>query len=1122
MPSPQNILSNKVKLYVQKRDIDWEVDHLPPNARIYLFINGQPYSEYAAPIGGSLGDPIFSNEFGTARGQLSIPRNAEEKVLLGEVRLTFADNPTDLVKSTFAAESTFMAMDLDETFDLDRGATRSTRQPIPLSKVAGSSLKETDVFASNINRSSEKLDLVAQTFKVDPEKYPQGLFVSSVDLFFATKDRTLPISVEIRGTKEGIPVSNEYINGTYVRKYPDQIQLPSDDIVRALAIPSITAVATDTTGVDTTTSLARELVSYLDTLEFSTTTTIQASGNPIVAYQYSQDVNGVITATEVGTNTPANFNAIFVTATSSLPGYFIKRKNPSETYTLTKQADGTYLDPRNGAIYASKFTAGVNFMVRNGVLYRFTSAVPNTVDIVGLGDTPYDQVNLSVTDFGQNLLAEAGIQRYTTTQGSVEEVVFNTRAAPTGDAPAVFSKTDRRWGTFMNNHAVWENNIFATTFSRSYTVQFPVSGEYTIEYAVDNSLTLFVDGDVIIQNSPQNFGSSNKITRSFSAGVHTIAWTATNRGDVGGLAITISTVIEFSGTQQISPASGLLGSAGEFPATNFQFSYPIYLKPGTYALCVRSNSDKYNLATSRVDLPLVAGSASKKTESLAGALYRATNLGQRKPDTNEDLCFVLYKYRFDTGIRSLYLDNAAPASQFKYDMFKLKYTSLEFPELAFVKPLVSHTTEAGIAELAENVTVEKYVSLRNRKVIDSAGDSSLELVMQSNNPDLTPVIDKEKLVGIMVRNEIDPYEADTSAQELTPLEGIARARYVSKIVTLMPGFDSNGMEVRVDVNRKVGTDIEVFVKVLSANDTEVFAKRPWKKMNLVSNDGTKQFVGYSDTTYVTEYYQLLTPDLEYEGLSLEGTPGLYKDFNRYMVKVVFYSNNPVYVPKIRNLFASACIDVPSAVISALGPQLGTSTGLRLADLSDVSDRPATVGQALIWDGNQWKPSSGTAGNSLADLVDVDTSAVAGPAGQVLSHNLVWNPTEQIWKAVDASGYAGPPGPPGIQGPPGPPGTSADVASSIASLSTGSVGSYAFLKSISRITFNPGSTTSGSNLVYAGIKGNDYDGTISGVAGEWQGSPSNLSGTWRCMGYSLFADQFDDEGSNGITLWLRIS
>ena len=1024
MPSPQSVLTNRVKLYAQRRVVDWEVDHLPPKTQIYLFINGQSYSQYAAPLGGALGEPIFSDEFGSARGQLTIPRNAEDKVLIGEIRITFVDNPTDLASTSFSAESTFYALGLEEQFNQDQGGTRTTRQPISISRIAGGALKEIDILSNNINAVTERLDLVSQTFRVDATNYPQGLFLSSVDLFFASKDSVLPVSVELRKTIDGIPVSNEYLSGTYVRKYPDAVNLPAQDVINTLSLPSIVSTAT---GISSTSELAKKLVSYLDTIEFASSYTIQADGNPIVVYQYSQDVTGRITASEIGTKVIVNLNSIFVTASASLPGYFIKRKNPFETYSLTAQADGTFLDPRNNTVYTSQFSIGANFMVRNGVLYKFTEAVPNTVDIFGLGSAQtYDQVNLQLTDFGSNLLTEAGVSNYVTTTSTIVETIFNTRAAPAG-APAVFGKTDSRWGSFMNNYAVWESNIFDRDFSRSYIVNFPVTGTYDIQFAADNLVSIYLDGDLIVNQGGENFGTSSTVQRTISAGTHTLAWNATNINVIGGFAMLITTAISTASTiQPTNTTGGLLGS-GDFPATNFRFQHPIYLSPGTYALCVKTNSDQYNLATSRADLPLVPGSDSRTPESLSGSLFRATNLGSRLPDQNEDLAYVMYKYRFDTGTRSLILNNKTPGSPFRYDAFKLRSTTLEFPELAFTKQLVNHTDQSGISNLFENITVDKIVNLKNRKLIDSAGDSSLELIMTSLNPNISPVVDKEKLVGVMYRNEVDPYEQDTSNQELTPLEGIARARYVSKIVTLEPGFDSNGIEVRVDINRKVGTDIEVYAKVMGANDAESFAKRPWKRLRLVSNDGTKEFVGYSETKYVTEYYQALTPALEYEGLSLDGVPGLFKDFNRYMVKIVFYSNNPVYVPKIRNLFASACIDVPSQVLSALGPGATSSTALRLSDLSDVSDQPATIGQTIVWDGNQWIPSSSQDGGSLGDLVDVDTSAVAGPLGATTAHSLIWSPAKQIWEAVVGAG-----------------GSSGDARSASQVLSFGATGSSAFV------------------------------------------------------------------------------
>lgn len=68
----------------------------------------------------------------------------------------------------------------------------------------------------NISESStvwtptrEYIDPLAQTFLIDQYRFPKGVFVSSVDLFFAKKDPSnLPVRVQIRPTNNGYPSSD--------------------------------------------------------------------------------------------------------------------------------------------------------------------------------------------------------------------------------------------------------------------------------------------------------------------------------------------------------------------------------------------------------------------------------------------------------------------------------------------------------------------------------------------------------------------------------------------------------------------------------------------------------------------------------------------------------------------------------------------------------------------------------------------------------------------------------------------------------------------------------------------------------------------------------------------------
>ena len=81
---------------------------------------------------------------------------------------------------------------------------------------------------------------------------------------------------------------------------------------------------------------------------------------------------------------------------------------------------------------------------------------------------------------------------------------------------------------------------------------------------------------------------------------------------------------------------------------------------------------------------------------------------------------------------------------------------------------------------------------------------------------------------------------------------------------------------------------------------------------------------------------------------------------------------------------------------------------------------------------------------------------------------------------------------------------------------GAVGSLVFAQHIASSTVNPGGTAAGSSLKPTAL-GYPSDGTVYGVTYS-----SALSGTWRCLGYSLYGDYGTGQIRNGATLWQRIS
>ncbi|MCA9496591.1 MAG: DUF4815 domain-containing protein, partial [Nanoarchaeota archaeon] len=71
-------------------------------------------------------------------------------------------------------------------------------------------------------------DPLAQSFTIDEDLYPEGVFVSSLDIFLKTKSSYKPIRIELRNMVNGIPNSKEYIPFSRKFIYPDEIETSND------------------------------------------------------------------------------------------------------------------------------------------------------------------------------------------------------------------------------------------------------------------------------------------------------------------------------------------------------------------------------------------------------------------------------------------------------------------------------------------------------------------------------------------------------------------------------------------------------------------------------------------------------------------------------------------------------------------------------------------------------------------------------------------------------------------------------------------------------------------------------------------------------------------------------
>lgn len=342
-------------------------------------------------------------------------------------------------------------------------------------------------------------------------------------------------------------------------------------------------------------------------------------------------------------------------------------------------------------------------------------------------------------------------------------------------------------------------------------------------------------------------------------------------------------------------------------ATAFTFAHPIYLKPGEYAFCVLTKSSKYKLLSAKV------GDGRTVKQPFAGKLFKPQNTGEWIGDETEDLTFAIRKAKFNTG--TVTFEAQTPImSVTDYNRLRLLSTAIDFGDTASASYEIK-TKAAGTLAMSEYIPIIPGTDspMTGRQISGLEGDVKLRVTYTTKNEDVSPMIDKQLLKTIVTRNQIEAYSAEISTSELNPNGGTAGSKYVGKIVSLAKDFDSTGINVKIDVNRKIGTDIEVFCRVLSRNDKDLtngIRDRYWVKIPLV-NPTEKSFAGTSDTNYTTETYELLEPSLSYTNSANTslgtGIVANYDTFAYYQIKVVFYASNPVYLPKIKNLVATSVL-----------------------------------------------------------------------------------------------------------------------------------------------------------------------------------------------------------------------
>lgn len=219
--------------FIRSRTVSFSARGMRPNTRIYAFFDNIDVNAYITPDGGSLGGNLITDANGSANGTFAIPdpkvsSNPRWRTGKRIFRLTASStNSQDRTNVATSAESSYDAKGLLETQQEVITSTREavvTRTNVTQDQQVTRTSRSVQNLPQNNGDGGGSGDPLAQSFVIDQ---PDGCFVTSLDIFFATKSTTIPVRAEIRNMVNGypgpkvVPFSQKYLNPSEVTTSTD-------------------------------------------------------------------------------------------------------------------------------------------------------------------------------------------------------------------------------------------------------------------------------------------------------------------------------------------------------------------------------------------------------------------------------------------------------------------------------------------------------------------------------------------------------------------------------------------------------------------------------------------------------------------------------------------------------------------------------------------------------------------------------------------------------------------------------------------------------------------------------------------------------------------------------------
>lgn len=502
----------------------------------------QPYSVNAVQ-----GTWTTSKGFDVGTFHLPDPSaNAEYRFLTGQRIFRILDNPRDdLNDYTTRADYSFTSngLDISTTQIVVRSTSSNTTTTIANTVVTQPTVKVTPPVASsgsssgkggngatgsagnNPNATANPNDPIAQSFYVDPLIHPAGIFVPSIQLYFANKDPIVPVQVQIRPMTGGYPDSSVVLPGAICIIQPEDV---------------VTTTAPDTTNIATATVFTFPSPVYLLAgYSYAFVVLTDSYAYDIYCSELGQEILGtnriVSTQPFLGSMFKSQA-AVTYTAIQSDDIMFVINQcvfGSAGSVVFTEAKDPNPSTTGNTLVDILQVHSDAAQLPSTSVGYQFkaTSNSNNALDSVYTSFTPdLDYLlNTRKVIYGADVVTPSFFNQITMTTSNpdVSPIIFKNRQQAIG-------VENRINNLGLTNLIVTIANTGSNYFGTNTSLTFvSANGSGANGYITTNAATLGIDS-VIIDNPGFGYNDNVTVTITSSTGTNGSILVATETGKSGG------------------------------------------------------------------------------------------------------------------------------------------------------------------------------------------------------------------------------------------------------------------------------------------------------------------------------------------------------------------------------------------------------------------------------------------------------------------------------------------------------------------------------------------------------------------------------------------------------------